>query len=314
MAPTQSQRMIGGRLKLPAIVLTLLAPFYVACWWLAPIDWALLRQLWYFPGIGVLGATIANTSGTGGGVVFVPVFHILRINGVLDVAPIQVTAASFFIQCFGMTMGAARWSQRVLDHGSAGVDEHGVSVRPRDYLTVILCVLAISLPVMLATQRLVHIDSRTVLLAFKTFSILFGSVLIISSWTVNRNLPERRTLAKFDIVVLMVLAIPGGFVTSFFSVGVGELVALYLYTRHYPILMATGTACVISSVSVLSGVIWHIDAGTMPWEVALLAAPGALLGGFLARPIALWLGSLRLKTLDGTWIVLSSLYLLYLNR
>jgi hypothetical protein len=33
----------------------------------------------------------------------------------------------------------------------------------------------------------------------------------------------------------------------------------------------------------------------------------------LARPVALWLGAKRLKTLDGAWIVLSALYLLWLN-
>ena len=89
---------------------------------------------------------------------------------------------------------------------------------------------------------------------------------------------------------------------------------MYLFIRHYPVLLCTGAACVISAVSVIAGSIWHIDAGTIQWEVVLLAAPGAMLGGFLARPIALWLGARRLKTLDGAWIVLSALYLLWLNR
>jgi hypothetical protein len=41
--------------------------------------------------------------------------------------------------------------------------------------------------------------------------------------------------------------------------------------------------------------------------------PAAALGGFVARPLALWLGARRLKTIDGMWIVLSSLYLIWLN-
>ena len=290
-----------------------LALGYAAIWALAPIDPAILKQIWFFPAIGVLGATIANTSGTGGGVVFVPVFNILRESGGFALDPIQITAASFLIQCFGMSMGALRWTHRVSTHGDAGVDEHGVEVRTRDYWTVIFVVLALSLPTMLATQRLAGFDSEMVLLGFKTFSIILGSILILTAWTVNRNLPERRRLERLDIIVLMLLAIPGGFVTAFFSVGVGEMVALWLFIRHYPILLSTGTACVISAISVLSGSIWHIDAGTVPWEVIALAAPGAALGGFLARPLALWLGSLRLKTLDGAWIVGSSLYLIALR-
>ena len=286
---------------------------YCAIWSFAPIDIRILQQIWFFPAIGVLGATIANTSGTGGGVVFVPVFNILRESGGFALAPLQITAASFLIQCFGMTMGALRWTQRVTEHADAGVYDHGVEVGIKDYWAVIFIVLALSLPTMLATQRLALFDANLVLLGFKSFSILLGSVLIISAWTVNRNLPERRRLERFDIIILIMLAVPGGFVTAFFSVGVGEMVALWLFIRHYPILLSTGTACCISAVSVLAGSIWHIEAGTVPWEVVALAAPGALIGGFIARPLALWLGALRLKTLDGFWIVGSSLYLILLR-
>ena len=150
----------------------------------------------------------------------------------------------------------------------------------------------------------------------KTYLLIsvLGLALIATTWTVNRERPERTSLSRIDLIVVMLLAIPGGFIPALFSVGVGELVALYLFIRHYPVLLCTGAACAISAVSVISGSIWHIDAGTMPWEVVVLAGPGAALGGFFARPIALWLGARRLKTLDGSWIVLSAIYLLWLMR
>ncbi len=272
----------------------------------AAIDWPLVERLFWLPLVGVLGATIANTSGTGGGVVFVPVFTALREAGTLSLAPLQVTAASFAIQCFGMTMGAARWTTRL-------IEDPAPPIPPRDFAVVCGCVLAVSLPVMLATQRWSTADPHAVLLAFKLFSLALGLALLVTSWTVNRALPERRTLARVDLGVLLLLGALGGFATAFFSVGVGELVALYLFIRHYPILLATGAACVVSAVSVVAGVVWHIQAGTVPWEVVLLAGPGAMAGGWLARPVALWLGALRLKTIDGLWIVGSSLYLLALN-
>ena len=78
-------------------------------------------------------------------------------------------------------------------------------------------------------------------------------------------------------------------------------------------MLCTGTAVVISAVSVLAGAPFHIVEGNVVWEVVVLAAPGALLGGWLARPLALRLGANRLKTLDGGWILLSSLYLIALN-
>ena len=174
-------------------------------------------------------------------------------------------------------------------------------------------VLALSVPGMLLTQRLGSFDQHAVLLGYKAFSILLGTALIAATWTVNARRAERDRLAPWDLAMLAAIGLVGGPITALFSVGVGELVALYLFIRHYPVLLCTGAACVISAISVIAGSVWHIEAGTIVWEVVLLAAPAAMLGGFLARPIAMWLGAKRLKTLDGGWIVLSALYLLWLN-
>ncbi len=278
---------------------------------LAPYDTRLISRLWFLPGIGVIGAIIANTSGTGGGVVFVPVFNALREWEVMDLQPLQVVGVSMCIQSFGMTMGALRWTDRLYHQPQPGPLH--AQVRPRDFFTVAGAVLALSLPVMHATQRLTAFDQHAVLMGYKTFSILLGIALIASTWTVNLERAEKARLERLDLAVLLMLAIPGGMLTALFSVGIGELVALYLFIRHYPVLLCTGAACLISSVSVVVGALWHVEAGTIQWEVVLLAAPAAALGGFLARPIALWLGARRLKTLDGSWIVLSALYLLSLN-
>jgi uncharacterized membrane protein YfcA len=281
---------------------------YAAIWLIAPIDPAVLARLWFLPGIGVLGATIANTSGTGGGVVFVPVFNALRHAGSLDLDRTQVTAASFLIQCFGMSMGALRWS--------SGLHAMPVAARPvaaRDFWLVVALVVGIGAPVMLATQRLARFDPHAVLLGFKAFSVLLGLAVIATTWTVNRTRGTLGQVAAVDYAVLAVLAVVGGFVTALFSVGLGELVALYLFIRHYPLVLCTGAAVVISAIVVLLGAPFHILAGNVRWEVIALAAPGAAVGGYIARPVALWLGATRMKTLDGAWIVASGLYLIALN-
>ena len=284
---------------------------YAALWALVPADPALLTQLWFLPGVGIIGAIIANTSGTGGGVVFVPVFNVLRELGVMSLSPLAVVGVSMAIQSFGMSMGSLRWTDRLLHQPAPAPME--AKVRLKDFAIVVLAVLALSLPAMLATQRLTAFDQQDVLYGYKAFSILLGCALIAATWTINAIRPERARLERMDLAVLLALAIPGGMITALFSVGIGELVALYLFIRHYPVLLCTGAACVISAASCITGVVWHIDAGTIQWEVVLLAGPAAALGGFLARPIALWLGAKRLKTLDGSWIVLSALYLLWLN-
>ncbi|WP_128891024.1 sulfite exporter TauE/SafE family protein [Erythrobacter sp. HKB08] len=289
-----------------------LAAVYAACWWLVDTDASLLEALWFLPGVGVIGAIIANASGTGGGVVFVPVFNALRDLGVMSLDPLQVVAVSMGIQSFGMSLGALRWTDRLYhQHDPGRLEARAV---PRDYWLVCALVLALSLPALLTTQRLVPFDGQAVLLGYKTFSILLGLALIVATWTFNRAIPERERLAPVDLAMLALIAIPGGALTALFSVGIGELVAFYLFLRHYPVVLCVGTACVISAASVIAGLAWHIGQGTVQWEVVLLAAPGAMLGAFLARPIALWLGARKLKTAGGAWIMLSALYLLWLNR
>lgn len=290
-----------------------LLALYIGILLFASYDPVLLGQLWFLPGIGALAAVIANTSGTGGGVVFVPVFNGLREHGIMTLDPLRVTAASMAIQCFGMTIGGLRWTDRLLHQPAPAAASQEARVRPRDFALVIGAVLAFALPALLAMQRLTVVDGQMVLLGYKIFSIFLGLALIITTWTINHKRAERARLETVDLLILMLIAIPGGALTALFSVGVGELVALYLFIRHYPVLLCTGTACVISSVSVLVGIIWHIEMETIAWEIVLLAGPGAVAGAFLARPIALWLGARKLKTLDGTWIVLSALYLIGLN-
>jgi uncharacterized membrane protein YfcA len=281
---------------------------YLALLLLAPLDPRLLWELRFLPGVGLLAAVIANTSGTGGGVVFVPVFNILRAEGVMSLDRTHVVAASFLIQCFGMTMGALRWGSGV--YRGARPDS---GILPRDVWRIVATVLGVSLPVMLATQRLARFDPHDVLLAFKGFSILLGATLILTTWTVNRSRPEHTRLHRIDLAALFALSAAGGFITALFSVGTGEFLALYLFIRHYPLVTCTASAVIVSSVSALAGAPYHVLAGTVRWEVVALAAPGAILRGFLARPLALWLGPRRLKTADGAWIILSSLYLILLN-
>jgi len=289
-------------------VLVGLALIYVSIWTFADLSPETLAQIWYFSSIGVFGAIIANTSGTGGGVVYVPVFNVLRHEGIIDLSREQIVASGFAIQCFGMTMGALTWTNNLY---KTPVPQTGV--RERDFWLIVALVMAISGPIMLTTQRLTEFNPRDVLLWFKGFSVLLGITLILTTWTVNRTRPARTELAPIDIAVLIALSIMGGFVTALFSVGVGELVAIYLFIRHYPLNTCTATAVIISSMTVLIGTPYHVEKGTVPWEVVALAAPGAILGGFLARRIAHWLGANRLKSLDGAWIVLSGLYLIALN-
>ena len=260
--------------------------------------------------VGIAGATIANSSGVGGGVVFVPVFDYLNGIGLVSINASQIVATSFLIQCFGMTTGSLTWLNKM---HTAPADVQPTGVSARDFWRIIGVVLLSCLPLLLSTQHGYVPAPSNVLFWFKSLSIGLGVMLLVSVWHNDANKLAKQHLAKFDLAVLLVLGAIGGYATALFSVGVGELVALYLFIRNYPLVTCAATAVIISACTVLFGIVFHLSYTEMPWLLAAFAIPGAILGGYIARSFAYYLGSYRLKILAGSWIVLSSCYLLFIQ-
>ncbi|MCV0369654.1 sulfite exporter TauE/SafE family protein [Filomicrobium sp.] len=272
--------------------------------------------IWIFGPIGVFGAIIASSTGTGGGVVFVPAFNTLSgasemgaIPMELAIDPIKTIGISFLIQCFGMSVGASVWIRRFYGGGQTGPRE---KIDGHSFLFIIFTLLATTLPALLVTQFALfsNVDGRGLLVAFKWFSLTLGVVLLIFTWAFKRVKPYRFHPERLDYYWLLGLGAIGGVITAFFSVGVGELVAVYLILRKFPTPSAIAIAVIISVVTVIFGVGYHIANNNIIWPVALTAIPGAMIGGFVARYFAIWLGPLWLKTFASLWIILSSAFLI----
>ncbi|MBB3169586.1 sulfite exporter TauE/SafE family protein [Simiduia aestuariiviva] len=291
---------------LTLIVATLLGTALLAIWWQADLTWA--RAVQFFPVlfVGIGGATIANASGVGGGVVFVPVFDYFNSAGIVPVTATQIVATSFLIQCFGMTTGSLTWLNKMRHQGP----QPATGIATRDFWQIICWVVAGCLPALLATQYIFAFTPADVLFWFKSLSICLGCALLMSVWRDNPNKRPRYSLAQIDLLVLAALGVIGGFATALFSVGVGELVALYLFIRNYPLVTCAATAVIITAITVLTGLVYHLLHTDIPWQLAAFAIPGAVIGGYIARGFAYFLGPHRLKILAGLWIVGSSVYLL----
>lgn len=296
-------------IRLAVIVgLALLALAYGMVWWLGQPDTGAFSSFWPFSILGVFGALVANSTGVGGGVVFVPAFSMLRESGVMEISPHQAVGISFAIQCFGMSVGSLTWLNRFHSHEAGPVE---IAHRPTLWRIVGL-VLLFALPSLLVTQRVVAVDADLAFLLFKLFSIGLGAALLVQLFVLSHKAQPRETLTRVDFVALVGLAVAGGAATAMFSVGVGELLALYLFLRRFPVDICVSTAVVCSAISVLTGVVFHIQSGHLIAEILVFAAPAVMLGGFLARRLAHWLGAFRLKLGTALWIIGSSLVLLVL--
>jgi uncharacterized membrane protein YfcA len=240
--------------------------------------------------IGIIGAIFANSTGAGGGVVFVPLFHHLGLGDG------QAIATSFSIQSFGMTSGALAWTLYYLRH------------RQTLEWDAFLTSLAIAVPSSIAGLWIVSgmaiAAPASLSLSFSVFSLLLGTAIL--SLSIGERVRLRYHLRPGDQAALVLVAAVGGAVTAWLSVGVGEFLAFYLIARRYDVTEAVAIAVVVSAVTVWIAAPIHLfsDSSEAVWTIAAWAGPGAIAGAVIARALALRLGALRLKRFFGSWLML----------
>jgi len=89
------------------------------------------------------------------------------------------------------------------------------------------------------------------------------------------------------------------------SVGVGELVAVYLIMRGFSVKAAIAVAVIISAFSVWSGVVYHaVVSQAIYAQVVTFAGLGAILGGLIAKYVVLAFSPIRLKVFFASWVMI----------
>jgi uncharacterized membrane protein YfcA len=248
-----------------------------------------LLDYWLFSFLGILGAIFANATGAGGGVIFVPMFAQLNFTEQ------QSIATSFAIQCFGMTAGAVTWS-------------HHYYSQKRDlrlwqgYKRIIL-LTSISSALALTGIFVFQISSPASLhISFSWFSLLLGLFIVLTVYALKPH-RERSQIVLFDYVALVLIGFFGGAITAWLSVGVGELLVIYLILRRFDINMAVASAVVVSAISVWIAIGQVQEA--IYWQVLLFAGPGALLGGVFAKTLVTHMSATRLKLFLAFWLLIT---------
>lgn len=256
---------------------------------------------WYFFILALCGAVVANATGAGGGVVFVPAFNFLGLT------PSSIIATSFAIQCFGMTAGALAWKK----YTSVQLSSNGPIAWGRYWNHV----LWFSIPAIIGVvigQYFVALDSSAqVKLVFRWFSIAFACSIFLTTFYIVKFQREDRTPVGNSYLkrtLFVIVGLLGGVITAWLSVGVGELVAVTLILLRYPVRMAVGVAVSVSAVSVWVGVqqyLWLQP--TIDFKVLMFAGPAALVGGTVAKHVATFFSAVQLKLFIAVWILLSAL-------
>jgi len=281
-------RLTNPKFILPFIAIWLLMLF------LSPIALNGVNEYGLFSFIGVLGAIFANSTGAGGGVVFIPLFNQLNFTEQ------QSIATSFAIQCFGMTAGAFTWwfhyksekTQLRLWQGFKRI----ISITG---ITSIIGLWVVYGNKLTSPASLHH--------SFSWFSLILGLFIIVSIFLLKPD-RERSQLYLFDWLALIVIGLFGGALTAWLSVGVGELLAIYLILRRFDISMAVAAAVIVSAFTVWAAIWQHIVIQfEVYWQVVLFAGPGAVLGGIFAKTLVTHLSATKLKLFFAFWLLIIGL-------
>lgn len=261
---------------------------------LSPITFEGIKEFGLFSFMGVLGAIFANSTGAGGGVVFIPLFNQLNFTEQESIA------TSFAIQCFGMTAGALTW----WFHYKSEKTE----LRLWQGFKRIISITAVSSVVGIWLVYGYQLTPPTSLhQSFSWFSLVLGLFIIVTVFFLKPH-RERSQLYLLDWFVLITIGFFGGALTAWLSVGVGELLAIYLILRRFDISMAVAAAVIVSAFTVWSAIWQHtIIHFEVYWQVVLFAGPGAVIGGIFAKTLVTHLSATKLKLFFALWLLIIGL-------
>ena len=260
----------------------------------------LIKEFGLFGGLGIIGAIFANATGAGGGVVFVPFFNYLSFS------PQSVVATSFAIQCCGMTAGALTWAAY-----------YKCQHKHNDDWKALPSALLLTVPASICGMGFAQYSSQSKLLlaqlwggadnlhiAFGSFSILLA-IAIFASIKLMKRTHFKKDLHTKDLLLLPFIGFVGGIITAWLSVGVGELVAVYLIIRGFNVTMSIAVAVILSAFTVWSALPYHIFVSeSVIWQVVLFAGAGAIIGGIIAKYVVLAFSVQRLKLFFGLWVLI----------
>ncbi|HBY85302.1 MAG TPA: sulfite exporter TauE/SafE family protein [Colwellia sp.] len=276
------------RLSNPKFIMLFLV-FWLGLLFSSNYTFSELTNYIFFTLLGTLGAIFANSTGAGGGVVFIPMFTQLNFTEQ------QSIATSFAIQCFGMTAGAVTWWHHYKTEKT--------DLRLWQGFKRIISVTTIASIIGLNTIFYYQVNSPAALhISFSWFSLLLGFFIILTVYLLQPH-RERSQLYYLDYLALLLIGLFGGAVTAWLSVGVGELLVIYLLLRHFDISMAVAAAVIVSAISVWTAIAQV--SSDVYWQVVLFAGPGAVLGGIFAKTLVTHLSATKLKVFFACWLLLS---------
>lgn len=218
----------------------------------------LLAKNWPIVLIAFVSATVANATAVGGGFIFLPLFSFAY-----SLSPVASLKLALSTQAFGMSSGALGWSKSLIDFRYF---KYGA-------ITGILG--------MLIGTFIIKPDPNLIHGIFGYASILVGIGIFIEILYLSKSKKNKtQELTNSSVIEYSAFAFIGGLITAWTSIGIGEVVALWmLFRAKENMVKCVATGVAVLAICSISGLVFHTIEGGIAWDYLWFTAPGVILGG-----------------------------------
>ncbi len=230
------------------------------------------QDFYYMPFLGVIAATVANTTPAAAGIVYFPILTRLQI------APLAAVQFNMLIQAYGMGLGTVKWFM----------------VNKRLFITNVLpvCLVGGFIGVFTGIVLLPLQDPKILTLVFNFIAFALTQFIFFSILARHKYPKLSVVLNPKNIAILFIFSFAGGLMTGWIGFGI-DTIFYFVLTVIFQINPAASIITSITLMAAMSvfGSLLNILLHSVPISLWYSAIPGVTIAGlFLATFIAMKLG------------------------
>lgn len=217
----------------------------------------MLMEYWPILFIALASSIVASATAVGGGFIFMPLFSLCY-----GFNPLIALKLALATQAFGMSSGALSWPRQLI-------------IWRYVFFACVSSGVGMVLGTFLWIPSSTHIN-----LFFGWVSLILGCLLIKELLHFKEEKKDPLSIGTLQLLSFIVLCVVGGLINAWVSIGIGELVAVWLIIQlRHNVASAVATGVVTLAFCSILGLLFHSALGGIPWHYLLFTAPGVVLGG-----------------------------------
>jgi len=233
-----------------------------------------LNKYYYMPFLGIIAATIANTTPAAAGIVYFPI--LTKFN----IIPLEAVKYSLMIQAFGMGIGSIRW---YLLNKNLFIKNILPLALTGGFIGCFFSIVIFPLK-----------DPAYLKLIFNIIAFLLVQFIIISIIRKNNYFKNHVELNKNVLITIAICSLSGGLISGWIGFGI-DTIFYFILTIFYkvnPAIAIVTSICIMAFISIFASILHLIMNSALPISLWYSAIPGVAIGGlFLATYVAVKLGT-----------------------